>query len=255
MTSRPKAPDAGHNLIQQYRIDLAAALRLAVRFGLNEGICNHFSIMIPGHGKGDCRFLVNPYGQHWREVRASDLVLVNERGEKLEGDGEVETSAFWIHAPIHIAHPAGVCVLHSHAPYATALTWLEDMTLEMAGQNAIFFHDRIAYDPVYGGLVKAEEEGGRIARAMGEKRVLFMANHGVTVVGPSVAEAFHDLYYLERACQSQILAMSTGRGLRMVSPEIVAETRRQMAADVHQTDLHFAALKRRLDVEEPDYRD
>ncbi|MFM9844279.1 MAG: aldolase [Dongiaceae bacterium] len=254
MASRPKAAGVGHNLMQQHRIDLAAAIRLAVRFGLNEGICNHFSIMIPGHDQGDRRFLVNPYGLHWREIRASDLVLVNERGEKLEGHGDVEASAFWIHSRIHIAHPAGACVLHSHMPYATALTWLEDMTLEMAGQNAIFFHDRIAYDPAYGGLVKGAEEGDRIARAMGEKRVLFMANHGVTVVGPSVAEAFNDLYYLERACQGQILAMSTGRRLRVVSPEVVAGTRRQMAADVYQVGLHFAALKRRLDVEEPDYR-
>ncbi|WP_119272326.1 aldolase [Taklimakanibacter deserti] len=248
-TTRPRA---GHNRLQEYRMDLAAAIRLAVRFGYHEGICNHFSLMVPGD---EHRFLVNPYGLHWSEIRASDLVLVNERGEKLEGDGEVEESAFWIHSRIHIAHPAGAAVLHSHMPYATALTWLEDMTLEMAGQNAIFFHGRIAYDPVYGGLVKGVEEGDRIAGAMGDKRVLFMANHGVTVVGPTIAEAFNDLYYLERACQTQVLAMSTGRKLRVLPAEAASETRRQMAADAYQIDLHFAALKRRLDAEEPDYRD
>lgn len=255
MAIRPQPARAGDNLIQQHRVDLAAAIRLALRFGLNEGICNHFSFMIPGQDQGDHRFLVNPYGLHWQEIRASDLVLVNERGDKLEGEGDVEPSAFWIHSRIHIEHPAGACVLHCHMPYATALTWLEDMTLEMAGQNAIFFHDRIAYDPVYGGLVKGAEEGDRIARAMGEKRVIFMANHGVTVVAPTVAEAFNDLYYLERACQGQILAMSTGRKLRVLPPALVARTREQMAADVYQVGLHFAALKRRLDVEEPDYRD
>jgi ribulose-5-phosphate 4-epimerase/fuculose-1-phosphate aldolase len=254
MAVHPQPARAGDNVIQQYRIDLAALIRLAVRFGLNEGICNHFSVMIHGRGEGDHRFLVNPYSLHWQEVRASDLILVNERGEKLEGEGNVESSAFWIHSRIHIAHPAAACVLHCHMPYATALTWLEDMTLEMAGQTAILFHDRIAYDPVYGGLVKGAEEGDRIARTMGDKRVIFMASHGVTVVAPSVAEAFNDLYYLERACQAQILAMSTGRQLRVLPPALVARTREQMAADVYEVDLHFAALKRRLDVEEPDYR-
>jgi ribulose-5-phosphate 4-epimerase/fuculose-1-phosphate aldolase len=251
MVSLTEPTSSGHNQLRQLRIDLAAAIRLAVRFGFHEGICNHFSLMVPGD---DQRFLVNPYGPHWSEIRASDLVLVNEQGKRLEGDGNVEASAFWIHSRIHLAHPAGAAVLHSHMPYATALTWLEDMTLEMAGQNAVFFCDRIAYDPVYGGLVKDADEGDRIAKAMGDKRVLFMATHGVTVVGPSVAEAFNDLYYLERACQTQVLAMSTGRKLRVLSPASASDTRRQMAEDVYQADLHFAALKRRLDVEEPDYR-
>jgi ribulose-5-phosphate 4-epimerase/fuculose-1-phosphate aldolase len=255
MTVRHRIVRGGDNHIEQCRVDLAAAIRWAVRLGLHEGICNHFSFMIPGDAHGDHRFLINPYGLHWREIRASDLVLVNEAGETLQGDGEVEASAFWIHSRIHLKHPAGACVLHNHMPFATALTCLEDMTLEPASQNAIFFQDRIAYDPVYGGLVKDSEEGDRIAAAMGDRRVLFMANHGVTVVGPSIAEAFNDLYYLERACQAQVLAMSTGRKLRIVSPELARSTRQQMAADVYQVDLHFAALKRRLDVEEPDYRD
>lgn len=245
----------GDNQIGQLRIDLAAALRLAVRFGMQEGICNHFSVLVPGGEGDDQRFLVHPYGLHWKEIRARDLLLVNARGEKLEGEGEVEASAFWIHSRIHLAHPAGTCVLHNHMPYATALTWLEDMTLEMAGQNAVLFHGRIAYDPVYGGLVKGAEEGDRIAEAMGEKRVLFMRNHGVTVVGPSIAEAMNDLYYLERACQGQVLAMSTGRRLAVLDDETASRVRAQMAEDVYQVDLHFAALKRVLDVEEPNYRD
>jgi ribulose-5-phosphate 4-epimerase/fuculose-1-phosphate aldolase len=253
MANPQRQARTGNNQIEQCRVDLAAAIRWAVRLGLHEGICNHFSMMVPSD-RGP-QFLINPYGLHWREIRARDLVLVDEKGEKLQGQGEVEASAFWIHSRIHIKHPAGACVLHNHMPFATSLTCLEDMTLEMAGQNAIFFHDRIAYDPTYGGLVKDAEEGDRIALAMGDKRVLFMANHGVTVVGPSVAEAFNDLYYLERACQAQVLAMSTGRKLRVVPPELAAATRQQMAADLYQADLHFAALKRRLDVEEPDYRD
>lgn len=251
-TSRQRG--IGDNDLRQYRIDLAAAIRLSVRFGLHEGICNHFSVMVPPDEKGTRRFLINPYGPHWQEITASRLVLMDEAGRTLEGEGRVEESAFWIHSRIHITHPAAACVLHSHMPYATSLTLLEDMTLEMAGQSAILFHDRIAYDPVYGGLVKGAAEGDRIAEAMGDKRVLFMANHGVTVVAPSVAEAFNDLYYLERACQAQVLALSTGCKLRVVSPKVAADTREQMQADLYQVGLHLAALKRRLDVEEPDYQ-
>jgi ribulose-5-phosphate 4-epimerase/fuculose-1-phosphate aldolase len=241
MKSGSRVTGAGDNQVYQYRVDLAAALRLAVRLGLHEGICNHFSLMLPAGEGGDRRFLINPYGLHWREIKARDLVLVDESGHKIEGNGRVEESAFWIHSRIHFLHPAGQCVLHSHMPYATAMTWLDDMTLEMAGQNAILFHGRIAYDAVYGGLVKGADEGNRIAAAMGDKRVLFMANHGVTVVAPSIGEAFNDL--------------STGRKLRILSPESAAETRRQMADDIYQVDLHFEALKRVLDLEEPDYRE
>jgi ribulose-5-phosphate 4-epimerase/fuculose-1-phosphate aldolase len=232
------------------RVDLAAAFRLAVRMELHEGVCNHFTLMLPD-GQ---RFLLNRYGLHWSEVSASNLLALDAGGRILEGEGEFEKTAFYIHSRIHLANPKAACVLHTHMPYATALTLLENGRLEMAEQNALRFYEDIAYDDQYNGLVVDNAEGDRLARVLGEKRVLFLASHGVIVVGPSVAEAFDSLYYLERACRLQVLARATGLPLRRVRSEVVRETRRMIAADAPKyAGAHFEALKRILDREEPDY--
>jgi ribulose-5-phosphate 4-epimerase/fuculose-1-phosphate aldolase len=231
------------------RVDLAAAFRLAVRMDLHEGVCNHFSVMLD---RG--RFLLNAYGLHWSEVTASNLLCLNASGEILEGAGEVEKTAFYIHSRIHLAHPRAACVLHTHMPYATCLTLLAEGRLEMVEQNALRFDDEIAYDDVYNGLVVDETEGDRLAKALGKKRVLFLANHGVIVVGGTVAEAFDSLYYLERACRLQVLARSVGGRIRPVRPEVVRETHRMLVADAPKyAHAHFAALKRILEREEPEY--
>jgi ribulose-5-phosphate 4-epimerase/fuculose-1-phosphate aldolase len=237
------------------RVDLAAAFRLAVRMDLHEGVCNHFSVMIPGGAMRDgSRFLLNRYGLHWSEVSASNLLALDAEGNVLEGQGEFEKTAFWIHSRIHRAHPRAACVLHTHMPYATALTLLEGGRLEMVEQNALRFHDDIAYDDTYNGLVVDAAEGDRLARALGGKRVMFLANHGVIVVGPSVAEAFDALYYLERACRLQVLARMMGGRLRAVRPEVVRAAYAMMRDDAPKyAGAHFTALKRILDREEPDY--
>lgn len=244
---RRRRVDAGE--FRQARIDVAAALRMAVRLGMHEGICNHFSLMLPGI---DC-FLLNPYGMHWSEVRASDLLVVDGKGRVLEGEGEAEATAFYIHSRIHRANPRATCVLHTHMPYATALTMIEDGCLEWAGQTALNFFDDVAYDRVYNGLVLDDSEGDRIAAALGDKRVLFLANHGVIVIGRSVAEAFDDLYYLERACQAQVIAMSTGRKLLRVPDETARAFNANTDERARQGRLHFTALKRLLDRDEADY--
>jgi ribulose-5-phosphate 4-epimerase/fuculose-1-phosphate aldolase len=231
------------------RADLAAAFRLAVRMDLHEGVCNHFSLMLP-----DAKFLLNRYGLHWSEVTASNLLALDAAGNVLEGEGQFEKTAFYIHSRIHLAHPRATCVLHTHMPYATSLTLLENGRLEMVEQNALRFHDDIAYDDTYNGLVVDTAEGDRLARALGSRRVMFLANHGVIVVGPSVAEAFDLMYYLERACRLQVLARSTGGKLRQVRPEVVRETYRMILADTPAyAEAHFSALKRILDRQEPDY--
>src|SRR3954464_8749285 len=237
-------------LEQAARVDLAAAFRLAVRLDLHEGVCNHFSFMLPD-GK---RFLLNAYGMHWSEVSASNLLALDAQGRVLSGAGEYEKTAFYIHARIHLANAHAACVLHTHMPHATALTLLEDGRLEMVEQNALRFDDDIAYDDTYNGLVVDSTEGDRLARVLGAKRVMFLANHGVIVVGPSIAEAFDSLYYLERACRLQVLARSTGGKLRPVRPEVVRETYRMILADTPKyAGAHFTALKRILDREEPGY--
>jgi ribulose-5-phosphate 4-epimerase/fuculose-1-phosphate aldolase len=232
------------------RIDLAAAFRLAVRLDLHEGVCNHLSVMLPA-GK---RFLLNRYGLHWSEVTASNLLMLDADGNVLEGEGEFEKTAFYIHSRIHLANPRATCVLHTHMPYATALTLLGRGRLEMVEQNALRFHGDIAYDDVYNGLVVDNAEGDRLARTLGGKRVMFLANHGVIVVGPSVAEAFDAMYYLERACRLQVLARSMGGKFRAVRPEVVEQTYKLILADAPKyAGAHFEALKRILDREEPGY--
>jgi ribulose-5-phosphate 4-epimerase/fuculose-1-phosphate aldolase len=204
------------------------------------------------------RFLLNSYGLHWSEVTASNLVALDGEGNVLGGTGEIEKTAFYIHSRIHLANPRAKCVLHTHMPYATALTLLEGGCLEMVEQNALRFHDDIAYDDTYNGLVVDPAEGDRLAKVLGHKRVMFLANHGVIVVGPTVAEAFDALYYLERACRLQVLARTmvanAGGKLRAVRPDVVRETYRLILADTPKyAGAHFAALKRILDREEPGY--
>ena len=237
------------------RVDLAACYRLAERFGLNEGIDNHLTLLVPGYAD---RFLLAPFGMHWSEVRASDFMVVDFNGRVLSGQGLVEDTALYIHQPTHRLSPQGRCVLHTHMPYATALTMLENPRLEMAVQTAVGFYSDVAYDAVYNGLALDVSEGERLARALGDKSVLMMGNHGVLVVGNSIPQAFERLYFLERAAQAQVLALSTGRPLRLISESVVKATLAQFSAcgtvgGRDRTELHFDALKRVLDRSDSDY--
>jgi ribulose-5-phosphate 4-epimerase/fuculose-1-phosphate aldolase len=247
---RQQGEEAMDNLERVGRVELAAAFRLAVRFGMHEGIDNHFSLALSDDGR---EFLVNPYGRHFSELRASDLLRVNTEGAVLSGGGEIERSALYIHGRMHAARPDVRCILHTHMPYATALTSVEGARLEPIHQNALRFIGQIAYDDAYGGLALDAEEGDRLAAVLGEMRTLFMANHGVATTGPSVAAAFDDLYFLERACRNQVLAMSTGRPLKPVSADEVARTRAEFDHYQGHAEVHFAALRRILDRDEPDY--
>src|SRR5882757_6558378 len=237
------------------RVDLAACYRLAAHFGLNEGIDNHLTLLVPGTTD---RFLLAPFGLHWSEVRASDFMVLDFNGEILSGHGPVEDTALYIHLPVHRLAPQARCVLHTHMPYATALCMLENPRLEMAGQGALGFYDDIAYEAEYNGLAYDHAEGERLARALGTKSVLMMRNHGVLAVGQTVAQAFERLYFLERAAQQQVLALSTGRALRLVPEPVVKATLAQFQSSTtvggrERSDLHFEALKRMLDRSSPDY--
>jgi len=238
--------------VEEARCDLAAALRWAARLELHEGVCNHFSLLVPGTTD---RFLINPHGMHFSEVRAGDLLMVDPDGNLIEGDAPPEPTAFYIHSRIHRGIAAATCVLHTHMPHATALTMIEDGRLAMAHQTALMFYDRIAYDDDYQGLALDTGEGDRLMAAMAGKPIAFLANHGVIVTGGSVAEAFDALYYLERACRQQVLAMSTGRALRIVPQDVCERTARQIDGERANAFRHWAALRRILDREEPAYRD
>ena len=236
----------------QTRVDLAAAFRLAVHFDLHEGIDNHFTFALDDTGE---RYLLNPFGLHWSEVRASDLIEVDAEGRVVAGEGEAEESAVCIHGPLHRHHPKGRCVLHTHMPYATSLSMLEDGhdRLEPATQTSLMFHDDVAYDGSYAGIAETPEEGERMAAVMGDKRVLFLANHGVVVAGNSIARALHDLYFLERACQVQVLAMSTGKPMRLIGDNIRPAFVGFEEERERRAQLHFTAMKRVLDRENPGY--
>jgi ribulose-5-phosphate 4-epimerase/fuculose-1-phosphate aldolase len=234
----------------QERVDLAAAFRLAVRFGYHESIANHFTLAVSDDGD---RFLVNPWGLHWAEIRASDILLVDGTGAVLEGEGEAETTSVCIHAPMHRRLPHARCVLHTHMPYATALTAVEGGRLEMINQSSARFYDQVAYDDEFNAMALSFDEGERICSALGNRSVLFMVNHGVTVTGRTVGEAFDALYYLERACEHQWMAMATGLPLKRMSDEVARTTARQWAQDGWGAEAHFAALKRLLDREGSDY--
>jgi ribulose-5-phosphate 4-epimerase/fuculose-1-phosphate aldolase len=238
--------------VQQARVDLAACFRMAAKLGMHEGICNHFSAMVPG---SDSLFLVNPYGWAFSEMTASRLLVCDFAGNVVAGDGVPEATAFFIHARVHLQQPRARVALHTHMPNATALAMLEGPPLAWAGQTAIKFHGRLIVDDDYNGLALDETEGDRIAAAMGDADIVFMRNHGVMVVGGSIAQAWDDLYYLERACEVQRMALSTGRRLKEVAPDVIARTAAQMRiGDGESARLHLESIKRILDVEQPGYR-
>jgi len=236
-------PEADPKLLRPLCEDLALALRAAAHHGLDEGVCNHFSVALPDDSR---RFLINPRGLHWSEAGADDIVLVDEQGQVLQGRHRVEPTAMFIHAAVHRITGHAV-VLHTHMPYATALTLTVDRALDTcASQGAMRFHGRIGIDADYNGLALDVAEGERIARAMQGKDVAFLGNHGVIVCGDRIAHAYDDLYYLERACLHQVLAMSTGRPLARVDEALSARVAAQVQGEREQSELFFEALRRML---------
>lgn len=249
---RSNRPDLASDAIRTAREDLAACFRMAARNGFEEGICNHFSAVVPGH---DDLFLVNPYGRAFREITASQLLICDFDGNVLDGDGEPEATAFFIHAEVHRRVPRARVAFHTHMPYATALSMTEGPPLVWAGQTALKFYGRTAVDEDYNGLALDATEGARIAGAVGDADIIFMKHHGVMVLAATIAEAWDDLYYLERAAEVQVLAMSTGRAVLPVDPAIAQAAYDQMReGDAESARLHLAALRRQLDAEEPQYR-
>jgi ribulose-5-phosphate 4-epimerase/fuculose-1-phosphate aldolase len=249
--SSPRAVDP----VREAKVHLAAAHRLAVLDELEEGIDNHFTVTVPGR---DDRYLILPFGLHWSEARASDMIVFEESGKTLEGDGVVELSAQCIHAPIHRLTGARV-VMHTHQTWAVALNMLKDNRLLPASQTAAFFHGHVAYDDTYTGTADTLEEGERLARVIGDKHVLFMKNHGVLVTGATVAQAYRRLYKLERVCRAQVLALGTGKPIEVLSEAIVAEVQSPPVNDRHsraeRERMFFEAMMRVLDRENPGYAD
>jgi ribulose-5-phosphate 4-epimerase/fuculose-1-phosphate aldolase len=241
--------------ITEAKVQLAAALRLATLHDLEEGIDNHFTVTVPGR---EGQYLILPFGLHWSEARASDMVVFDEKGATLEGTGKVELSAYCIHAPIHRITGAKV-VLHTHQTWAVALNMLKDNRLLPASQTAAFMCRDIAYDDHYEGTADFPTEGERLAAAMGDKTIVFMKNHGVLVTGATIAQAYRRLYKLERVCRAQVLAMSTGKPLQVLSDDVIDKVLQPAPLETHGPEererLFFEAMMRVVDRELPGYRD
>ncbi len=229
------------------RKDLAAAYRWCERCGFHEGVDNHLSVMI---SSSPPRFLINPRGRHWSRMTPDSLLVIDEHGNTIDGAGEALRTGPTIHVSIHQIHPNANVVLHTHMPYATALTAIKGGELRQVHQNSARFLNQCAYDRTFNGLAFDMNEGRRLAETMGEKRVLFMAHHGVVVVGPNVAEALDDLYYLERACETQWLAASMqNEELQEITPEVAQRTATQFQNRSASAKCHFEEIKRLLNLD------
>jgi ribulose-5-phosphate 4-epimerase/fuculose-1-phosphate aldolase len=235
----------------QLRVDLAAAFRLAAELGWHEAIANHFSLAVSADGK---KFLMNPKWRHFSRIKASDLLLL-DAGDKetMNRPDAPDPSAWCIHGHMHAGVPQARCILHVHPPYSTAIAALADPEIKPIDQNTARFYDRVAIDLGYGGIADNDAEGQRLARALGNKSRMMLGNHGVLVVANTVAEAFDDLYYLERACQTLVLAYSTGQKLNVMPPALAERTARGWEDYKDSAFVHFDEMKKILDAKDPSY--
>ena len=235
------------------RCDMAAVFRASGRLGWNEQIGNHNSLMLPPGRPGEPQlFLINPRGYMFQELTASSLIVCDLDGRVVRGKGELRKVAFHIHARIHLMNPNATCVLHVHPQYLTALSMLEDPELELAHGNNLFLNDRVVVDNWGGQPVHDNEEGDRIASLLGDKTIMVMGGHGVTVVGPTVEEAFDELYSAERTCMYQMTAQMTGKKLRHI-PDQYRQRYTGPRGARNDSRMFLDAWRRVLDREEPDY--
>ncbi|MDR5753511.1 MULTISPECIES: aldolase [unclassified Caballeronia] len=243
-TASPRGVSLDSDAVSEARAELAACFQLAAQKGFEEGVCNHFSAVVPGH---DDLFFVNPYGYAFSEITASRLLICDFDGHVIEGEGQPEATAFYIHARLHRLMPRVKAAFHTHMPNATALCLLEGPPLLWLGQTALKFYGRTAVDENYNGLALDASEGDRIAQAMGDADILFLKNHGVMVAGASIAEAWDDLYYLERAAEVQLKAMSRNRPLKPVPHDIAQRAYEQMRlGDKESARAHLDSAMREL---------
>jgi ribulose-5-phosphate 4-epimerase/fuculose-1-phosphate aldolase len=250
-TSVPPTPAAPSGDERAARIDLAAAFRWFARLNMHESVANHLSVAVSADGS---RFLINPRGRHFSRICASDLMLLDAHAEALERPDAPDPTAWYLHAGLHARIPEARCVMHLHSKYATALGCLEDCTMYPIDMNTMRFYGRVALDREFAGMALSADEGARVASLLSPgKTVLLMANHGVLVIGPSVAAAFDELYYFERAAETLLTCYATGKALRLV-PDEVARLTEQQWRDYGQLAIdHLDNIKAILNAEEPGY--
>ena len=236
----------------QERVDLAAAFRWTARLDMHESVANHFSQAVNGDGT---QFLMNANQVHFSRVQASSLLLLDANDpETMNAPDAPDPTAWGLHASIHRQCPHARCVMHVHSIFATVLASLADSRMPPIDQNTAMFFNRTVIDNEFGGLA-FDNEGARCAAALSDpsKKVMIMGNHGVLVLGDSVADTFNRLYYFERAAETYIRALQTGQPLRVLSDEIAEKTAQEMENYPEQAERHLAELKAILDDEGDSY--
>jgi len=234
------------------REDLAAAFRLAARFDWSESVANHFSAVVPGDER---KILLNPRWQHFTTVKPGDLLKLDvDDPDVMQQKDAPDPSAWCIHGAIHAEVENAKVLLHCHPPYATALCSLADPAIKPIDQNTARFFGNTVIDLGFDGIADQPDEGARLAKALGDHRVMLMGNHGVSVVAPTVARAFDDLYYLEKACRTMVLAYSTGQPLNVMSDDLAGKTAAAWEEYSAMGDAHFEHLKKELDSADPQWR-
>jgi ribulose-5-phosphate 4-epimerase/fuculose-1-phosphate aldolase len=244
----------GHDVHEAARIDLAAAFRWFARLDMHEAIANHLSVAVSADG---AQFLINPRHRHFSRISAGDLLLLDARDRAtLDRPDAPDPTAWHLHARLHALLPRARCVMHLHSRYATALGCLADSTLYPIDMTTARFFGRVAIDHGYAGMALSDDEGDRVARLLWDDRktVLLMANHGVMAIGATVADAFDELYYFERAAQTLMLCYASGKPLRILSDDVASLTERQWRDYDGLALNHLENVKAILDAEEPEYR-
>lgn len=237
----------------QERVDLAASFRWTARLNMHEGVSNHFSLSVNDDGT---KFLMNPNQLHFSLVTASNMLLLDANDpEAMDRPDAPDPTAWGLHGALHRLCPHARCAMHVHSIHATVLACMKDPVLPPLDQNCALFFDRIAYDTEYGGLA-LDEEAERACHALQDpsKQILVMGNHGIMVIGSTVAETFNRMYYFERACEIYVKALWTGKELAVISDDLAAHVANEGDEFGIVADRHLDSIKLLLDRSEPDYK-
>lgn len=252
----PALAKSGHNAMTdaewEARVELAACYRLFQQLGWHELIYNHITVRVPGTVD---QFLINPFGLMYREVTASNLVKMDINGNKI-GDSpySVNPAGFVVHSAVHAARHDVHCVMHTHTTAGQIVSCQKEGLLPLSF-NAMPFTGRISYHD-FEGITLDTEECGRLAQSLGTNNLLILRNHGLLACGGSVADAFADLYQLQRACEVQVGAMQSGATLNWPPRDVALHVAEQnkMQAQGPANAMMFAAMVRWMDSIDPSYR-
>ncbi len=235
----------------QLRVELAACYRLVAEFGWDDLIFTHISVRIPGP---DNHFLINPYGMMFDEITASDLIKIDQNGNKLQDTPHsVNRAGFIIHSCIHEARHDVACIIHTHTRAGVAVSTQKQGILPISQQSTYVLSSLAYHD--YEGVAVREDEQPRLQRDLGDANFLVLRNHGLLVVGKTVADAFLSMYALETTCQIQLAAQAGGSELIHIEPKIVSSITEAVKVQGVGGSLVWPALLRKLDRIDPRYKD